>query len=48
LLSCSIFLPNVRDERPPLASGVNPAREADQQESRRDGGSLDRMVRIIF
>jgi len=27
------IFPNVRDERPPLASGVNPAREADQQES---------------
>ena len=43
--------PTVRDERPPLASGVNPAREADPQEScqksRRDGGSLDRIVGIL-
>ena len=48
----AIFLANVRDERPPLASGVPPAREADKQEScqksRRDGGSLDRLVSIIF
>jgi len=43
--------PTVRDELPPLASGVIPAREADKQEacqkSRRDGGSLDRSVGII-
>jgi len=47
-----IFSANVRDERPPLASGMAPAREADQQEacqkSRRDGGSLDRLVRILY
>jgi len=46
-----IFFPNVRDERPPLASGEAPAREADQpetcQKSRRDGGLLDRSVRIF-
>jgi len=49
--SGSVFSANVRDERPLLASGEAPAREADQQEtcqkSRRDGGLLDRSVRIF-
>jgi len=43
-----IFLANVRDDGSPLASGVAPAREADQQEAcqkcRRHGDSVHRPV----
>ena len=49
--SVNHFPPNVPDDQQPLASGVAPAREADQQEtcqkSRRDGCLVDRLVSII-
>ena len=47
-----IFLPIVPDDQSPLASGMSPARKADQQEtcqkSRRDGDLVDRSVRILI
>ena len=46
-----ILSANVRDHQQTLASGVAPAREADQQvtcqKSRRDGCLVDRLVRSV-
>jgi len=48
----TIFFPNVRDDQSPLASGMAPAREADQQEpcqkSRRDGDLVHQLVGTYF
>jgi hypothetical protein len=46
------LLPNVPDDQQPLASGMSPARAADQQEtcrkSRRDGCLVDRPVGLFL
>ena len=45
-------MPNVPDDQSPLASGMSPAREADQQEtcqkSRRDGDLVHRSVGLLI